>query len=84
MAKGNELQAVRCIRKVINKESAAMHFSFYEKKLTELLNAIQKSKEASRKLLQESAKLVDELGRLHIYKYRDIYGKLVEKSKRMK
>jgi len=81
MAKGNELQAVRCIRKVINKESAAMHFSFYEKKLTELLNAIQKSKKASRTLLQESATLVDELGRLHIYKYRNIYGKLVEKSK---
>jgi len=83
-AKGNELQAVRCIRKAINNENAAMHFSFYEEKLTELLNAIRKSRKASRKLLQETAKLVDELGRLHIYKYRDIYGKLVEKSKIMK
>ena len=31
-----------------------------------------------------ATKLVDEFGRLHIYEYRDIYGKLVEKSKRMK
>jgi hypothetical protein len=43
-----------------------------------------KSRKASRRLLQETSKLLDELGRLYIYKYRDIYGKLVEKSKRMK
>lgn len=34
--------------------------------------------------MQETSKLVDELGRLHIYNYRDIYGKLVEKSKGLK
>jgi len=83
-AKGDELQAVRCIRKVINNENVAIHFTFYEEKLTELINSIQKSSETSKELLKETAKLVDELGRLHIYKYRDIYGKLVEKSKTMK
>ena len=83
-AEGNELQAVRCIRKVINNENVAIHFSFYKEKLTELINSILKSSETSKELLQETAKLVDELGRLHIYTYRDIYGKLVEKSQRMK
>jgi hypothetical protein len=83
-AKGNELQAVRYIRKVINNESTAMHFTFYKEKLTELINAIQKSRTASKTLLRETAKLVDELGRLHIYEYRDTYGKLVEKTKTMK
>jgi hypothetical protein len=84
LAEGNELQAVRCIRKVINNESAAMHFSFYEEKLTGLLSAILKTGKTTKKLLQESAELTDELGRLHIYKYRDVHAKLVEKRKRMK
>jgi len=83
-AKGNELQAVRYIRKVINNENVAIHFTFYEEKLTELINSIRKSSETSKELLKETAKLVDELGRLHIYKYRGIYGKLVEKTKTMK
>ncbi|MBW8042023.1 MAG: hypothetical protein FVQ85_18765 [Planctomycetes bacterium] len=83
-AKGNELQAVRCIRKMINNENVAIHFTFYEEKLTELINSILKSSDTSKELLQETAKLVDEFGRLHKYEYRDIYGKLVEKSKRMK
>lgn len=83
-AKGNELQAVRCIRKVIKNENAAMHFNFYKEKLTDLISSIQKRREVSRTLLKETAKLVDELGRLHIYKYRDVYDKLVEKSKKMK
>ena len=74
---------MRCIRKVINNENVAIHFTFNEEKLTELINAILKRRKARRALLQEDAKLVDEFGRLHIYKYRDIYGKLVEKSKRM-
>jgi len=83
LATGNELQAVRCIRKVINNESAAIHFSFYEGKLTGLLSAILKSRKTSKKLLQESAELTDELGRLHIYKYREMHGALREKLKKV-
>jgi hypothetical protein len=54
------------------------------KKLQHRTGGYIRSRKASRTLLQETSKLVDELGRLHIYTYRDIYGKLVEKSKRMK
>jgi hypothetical protein len=70
------LRVVKCIRMVIKVNETSQYFSFFEEKLTRLLENIQKDKKEKKELLEETIQLVDELGRLHIYNYRPIYEKL--------
>lgn len=79
LAEGCEVRAIECIRKVIRNENVALHFSFYEEKLTTLLTRIV-TQEVSREVVQASIRLINDLGRLHVYKYREMLETLKEKD----
>jgi len=82
LAEGYEVQAIGCIRKVIGNESVAIHFNFYEEKLTALVTRIV-TQDVSREVVQASIRLINDLGRLHVYKYRDMLKPLQEKDARV-
>jgi len=78
LAEGYEVQAIECIREVIRNESVAIHFTFYEKKLTALLTRIV-AEEVRKEAVHASISLINDLGRVHVYKYRDMLGGLAGK-----
>jgi len=79
LAEGYEVQAIECVRKVIGNESVGLHFSLYEEKLTGLLTRIV-MQDVSREVVQASISLINDLGRLHVYKYREMLKPLQEKD----
>ncbi len=82
LAEGYEVQAIGCIRKVIGNESVALDFDLYEEKLTALLTRIV-TQDVSREVVQASMSLINDLGRLHVYKYREMLKPLQEKDTRV-
>jgi len=79
IAEGYEVQAIECMRKVLGNEDVGLHFGLYEEKLTALLTRIV-SEDVGSDAVKASIGLIHDLGRLHVYKFRDMLGALQEKS----
>jgi hypothetical protein len=75
------LTVIKCIKIVIGFYEMNLHFDFYKKELNKLLDKINNDNNASQELIKATMELVDCLGRIHIYEYRNMFENL---SKRIK
>ena len=76
LAELDMLTITKCICKIIELQNESQYFSFYKGKLTELIQKIKDMGNTSPEITAEAIKLVDMLGRLHIYDLRDNYNHL--------
>lgn len=82
IADKHELMALRCLNKAVSDEQMAMDFSLYEEKLTEFMESVVQlpdDYEDVGRIRKEAIRLADAYGRMHIYKFRGVYEKLIEK-----
>jgi hypothetical protein len=74
------LTVIRCVRIMIHAPDMVMEFDFYENELTKLLENIRNDQSIQNDLKIETMYLVDELGKMQIYKYHPIYEALSKKT----
>jgi len=82
MAPGNELIALRCLKRVMGEERMRRYISLYEKHIDALFQHVLGLADEYAdvdKIRQEAMQLADSLGRLHVYQFRPVYEKLSKK-----
>ena len=76
----NRLRVIRTIRRIVKEPPEYMDWENFQKELGGLLDAVVKDEHASQELMQEAMGLANDLGRLRVYDYKEVFEKL---SKRL-
>lgn len=82
IAGGHELMALKCLNKAMSDQKMGMYFSLYKDILAKFMESILGMGDDYadiERIRKEAIKLADTYGRMHIYNFRGVYEKLIEK-----
>ena len=79
VAGADKLTALKCIRMILRNQDVEIYDHFFADELKRLLEGVIEEQLPDIHVIQEAADLVDDLGRLRMYKYAAFYDRLYEK-----